>query len=191
VPRTQTDLQGNQTLNPLDAHAFLRSDYETLVCRLFRDSVQFCSGLVDLVVGVRHHGGGICRRAPPPDARKSAPITPPDPDWDCELTKAWPEIERLAESLLNGESPIDLSNGQRLVRDEDRDYWSDRWNRLTAGSVRACWKHCGYFGAARRRPRSPEHCCRPREGLRGIAGRGAQPQISLAGRSAQPQMRRR
>jgi hypothetical protein len=118
-------------------------------------------------------------------------ITPPDPDWDCELTKAWPEIERLAESLLNGESPIDLSNGQLLVRDEDRDYWSNRWKRLTAGSVRACWKHCGYFGAARRRPRSPEHCCRPREGLRGIAGRGAQPQISLAGRSAQPQMRRR
>ena len=25
---------------------------------LFRDSVQFCSGLVDLVVGVGRHGGG-------------------------------------------------------------------------------------------------------------------------------------
>ena len=32
--------------------------FETLVCRLFRDGVQFCSGLVDLVVGVGHHGGG-------------------------------------------------------------------------------------------------------------------------------------
>ena len=28
------------------------------VRRLFRDRVQFCSGLVDLVVGVRRHGGG-------------------------------------------------------------------------------------------------------------------------------------
>jgi hypothetical protein len=74
------------------------------------------------------------------------------------LTKAWPEIERPAESLLNGESPIDLSDAQRLVRDEDRDYWSNRWNRLTTGSVTACWKHCRYFGAARRRPRSLEHC---------------------------------
>jgi hypothetical protein len=31
--------------------------------RLFRDGVQFCSGLVDLVVGVRHHGGGGHRLA--------------------------------------------------------------------------------------------------------------------------------
>jgi hypothetical protein len=27
-------------------------------CVLFRDSVQFCSGLVELVVGVGHHGDG-------------------------------------------------------------------------------------------------------------------------------------
>jgi hypothetical protein len=27
-------------------------------CGLFRDGVQFCSGLVDLVVGVGHDGGG-------------------------------------------------------------------------------------------------------------------------------------
>jgi hypothetical protein len=26
--------------------------------RLFRDGVQFCSGLVDLIVCVRRHGGG-------------------------------------------------------------------------------------------------------------------------------------
>ena len=32
--------------------------FETLECRLFRDGVQFCSGLVDLVVCVCHHGGG-------------------------------------------------------------------------------------------------------------------------------------
>ena len=31
--------------------------FETLICRLFRDGVQFCSGLVDLVVGERDHGG--------------------------------------------------------------------------------------------------------------------------------------
>ena len=37
--------------------------FETLVTRLFRDCVQFCSGLVDLVVGVRHHGGGGYRFA--------------------------------------------------------------------------------------------------------------------------------
>ena len=37
--------------------------FETLVSRLFRDRVQFCSGLVDLVVGVRHDGGGGHRLA--------------------------------------------------------------------------------------------------------------------------------
>src|SRR5271157_2773661 len=31
--------------------------FETLICRLFRDRVQFCSGLVDLVEGVSRHGG--------------------------------------------------------------------------------------------------------------------------------------
>ena len=37
----------------------LRLTFETLVCRLFRDGVQLCSGLVDLVVGVgRHVGSG-------------------------------------------------------------------------------------------------------------------------------------
>ena len=55
------------------------------------------------------------------------PVTPPEPGWHCELTKAWPEIERLAESLLKGDSPINLSNGQQLVLDESRDYeyWWD------------------------------------------------------------------
>ena len=43
--------------------ATLTRIFETLVCRLFRDSVQFCSGLVDLVVGVGHHGGGGHRLA--------------------------------------------------------------------------------------------------------------------------------
>jgi hypothetical protein len=33
----------------------LKPSFETLICRLFRDSVQFCSGLVDLVVGVSRH----------------------------------------------------------------------------------------------------------------------------------------
>ena len=36
----------------------LTRTFETLVCRLFQDSVQFRSGLVDLVVGVGRHGGG-------------------------------------------------------------------------------------------------------------------------------------
>jgi hypothetical protein len=35
-----------------------RRSFETLICRHLRDSVQFCSGLVDLVVCVRRHGGG-------------------------------------------------------------------------------------------------------------------------------------
>jgi hypothetical protein len=45
----------------------------------------------------------------------------------AELTEAWPEIERLAECLLRGDSPIHLSNGQQLVLDESRDYeyWWD------------------------------------------------------------------
>jgi hypothetical protein len=55
------------------------------------------------------------------------PVTPPEPGWHCELTKAWPEIERLAQSLLKGDSPIHLSNGQQLVLDESRnyEYWWD------------------------------------------------------------------
>jgi hypothetical protein len=32
--------------------------FETLECRLFRGGLQFCSGLVDLVVGVRRHRSG-------------------------------------------------------------------------------------------------------------------------------------
>jgi hypothetical protein len=39
----------------------LRLTFETLVCGLFRDGVQFCSGLVDLVVCLRRDGcGGHC-----------------------------------------------------------------------------------------------------------------------------------
>jgi len=36
----------------------IRFSGQTLECGLLRDSVQFCSGLVDLVVCVRRHGGG-------------------------------------------------------------------------------------------------------------------------------------
>jgi hypothetical protein len=32
--------------------------FETLETRLFRDRFQLCSGLLDLVVCIRHHGGG-------------------------------------------------------------------------------------------------------------------------------------
>jgi hypothetical protein len=54
-------------------------------------------------------------------------VSPPHPDWHAELTKAWPEIEHLAEALLKGETLIDLRNGQQLVLDENRDYkyWWD------------------------------------------------------------------
>jgi hypothetical protein len=37
--------------------------FETLICHLFRDRIQFCSGLVDLVVCVGGHGGGGHRLA--------------------------------------------------------------------------------------------------------------------------------
>ena len=46
----QTDLNSSRQ------GVLIATDFETLVCRLFRDSVQFCSGLVDLVVGVCRHG---------------------------------------------------------------------------------------------------------------------------------------
>ena len=36
----------------------LRLTFETLICRLFRDGIQVCSGLVDLVVCIVRHGGG-------------------------------------------------------------------------------------------------------------------------------------
>jgi hypothetical protein len=54
---------------------------------------------------------------------KLPPVTAPDPGWHDKLTAAWTEIASLAESLLNGESPITLSNGQELVRFGDHDYW--------------------------------------------------------------------
>lgn len=56
---------------------------------------------------------------------KLPPVTAPDPDWHDKLTAAWTEIASLAESMLNGESPITLSNGQELVRFGDHDYWYD------------------------------------------------------------------
>jgi hypothetical protein len=40
-----------------------RPSFETFITRLFRDGVQFCSGLVDLVVCVFGHGGGGHRLA--------------------------------------------------------------------------------------------------------------------------------
>src|ERR1700681_1705822 len=39
-------------------HMVPSSSFETLISRLFRDRVQFRSGLGDLVVGVRRHLGG-------------------------------------------------------------------------------------------------------------------------------------
>jgi hypothetical protein len=60
-----------------------------------------------------------------PKPNNLPPVSPPEPGWHAELTKALPEIERLAESLLRGDSPIHLSNGQQLIRDESRDY--DFW----------------------------------------------------------------
>src|SRR5258708_4782766 len=36
----------------------VRHGFLTLICRLIRDPVQFCSGLVDLVVRIGRHGGG-------------------------------------------------------------------------------------------------------------------------------------
>ena len=41
----------------------VRSHGERLECGLFRDDIQFCSGLVDLVVRVVRHGGGRHRLA--------------------------------------------------------------------------------------------------------------------------------
>ena len=40
-----------------ETRRLLRRIFASLRCRLFRDSVQFCSDLVDLVVGVGRHGG--------------------------------------------------------------------------------------------------------------------------------------
>ena len=46
-----------------DSLAISRITLGCRICGLFRDGVQFCSGLVDLVVGVGHHGGGGHRLA--------------------------------------------------------------------------------------------------------------------------------
>jgi hypothetical protein len=45
-------------VGPVTGYTFLRRTSASHRCRLFRDRVQFCSGLVDLVVGIRRHGGG-------------------------------------------------------------------------------------------------------------------------------------
>jgi hypothetical protein len=55
-------------LRRLASDTELRLTYEMPVTRLFRDRLQFCSGLVDLVVCVSRHGGGghrfaLCGRA--------------------------------------------------------------------------------------------------------------------------------
>lgn len=52
------------------------------------------------------------------------PLTPPDEGWDAELTEAWPEMEQLANSVLDREPIIELSNGQRLVQ-KRQGYWWD------------------------------------------------------------------
>ena len=47
--------------HPCRVEAFAKNttpSFGTLACRLFRDGLQFCSGLVDLVVCVGRHGGG-------------------------------------------------------------------------------------------------------------------------------------
>jgi hypothetical protein len=58
-----------------------------------------------------------------PPARPHSPATSTEPTGHDKLTAAWTEIASLAESLLNGESPIKLSNEQELVRFGDHDYW--------------------------------------------------------------------
>lgn len=63
------------------------------------------------------------RKQPPP--KNLPPVTAPLPGWDAELSKAWPDIQRLAESLLRGDSQITLSNNRVLVRDGTRNFWSD------------------------------------------------------------------
>ena len=57
----------------------------------------------------KRQGGEHCRdpgeRSVEPNP---PPLTPPDPGWDAELAEAWPEIEQLANSLLNREQEIEL-----------------------------------------------------------------------------------
>ena len=61
-----------------------------------------------------------------PVPKNPPPVSPPDPGWDAELRRAWPQIEHLAQSLLNPElQQIELSNGQRLTRYGNTDDWSD------------------------------------------------------------------
>ena len=52
-----------------DTRGMHASDSASRNCRLFRDSVQFCSGLVDLVVCVGRHGGGGKRLGRSPGGR--------------------------------------------------------------------------------------------------------------------------
>src|ERR1700758_5285696 len=59
-PRFQGLRIGGWTLHDgsLAATVIPAQSFDSLISCLFRDGVQFCSGLVDLVVGVRRHGGG-------------------------------------------------------------------------------------------------------------------------------------
>ena len=53
----------NLTVPPSGIPVTPTRSFETLISRLFRDRFQFCSGLVDLVICVRRHGGGGHRLA--------------------------------------------------------------------------------------------------------------------------------
>jgi hypothetical protein len=57
---------GGRTLHeePSAFRAIPTQSFETLACRLFRDRVEFCSGLVNLAVGIGLHGGGGHRSTP-------------------------------------------------------------------------------------------------------------------------------
>jgi hypothetical protein len=44
--------------SPVGQKGVMRRTSASRRCRLFRDGVQFCSGLVDLAVGIGHHLGG-------------------------------------------------------------------------------------------------------------------------------------
>jgi hypothetical protein len=51
-----------------------------------------------------------------------APVTQPDPAWDSELERLWPDIQELATQLLAAEPEIPFGGGPPLKR-EAPNYW--------------------------------------------------------------------
>jgi hypothetical protein len=122
-PWAQAYWEGNCTVDRIMELFQTQSWFDWPVYEEARDGLRAAEMDVRGAAGRAEIAEGLKRPRP----EDLPPVTPPEPGWHTELTKAWPELKHLAESLLRGDSRIHLSNGQDLVLDASRnyEYWWD------------------------------------------------------------------